>query len=74
MQDKWTNTKRQNFKRHWHSDMGKESMKLLEDLRQGELEAALREPTPDRVAERVHRAAGIDEAIQHIQALINTAK
>lgn len=45
-------------------------MKILTDAKQAELEAAIYEPTPERVAERVHRAAGIDEVIQMITALI----
>ena len=68
-QSQWTEAYRQNFKRFWESDMGKDSKQILTDLKQGELDAALKEPTPERVAERVHRAAGIDEAIQYIQAL-----
>jgi len=69
--DKWTETHRRNFKKHWESELGQESMKILTDAKQAELEAAIYEPTPERTAERVHRAAGIDEVIQMITALIN---
>lgn len=69
--DKWTDTHRRNFKKHWESELGQESMKILTDAKQAELEAAIYEPTPERVAERVHRAAGIDEVIQMITALTN---
>ena len=70
--DKWTDTHRRNFRRYWEQDLGKESKQIIADLKQAELEAAIHEPTPERVAERVHRAAGIDEILQTIEAL--TAK
>jgi hypothetical protein len=52
--------------------MGKESKQILADLKQIELEKALTEPTGERIAERIHRAAGIDEVIQTIEALTKT--
>ena len=70
--DKWTATHRRNFKRFWEQDIGKESKQILADLKQIELEKALTEPTGERIAERIHRAAGIDEVIQTIEALTKT--
>lgn len=69
--DKWTATHRRNFKRFWEQDMGKESKQILADLKQIELDKALTEPTAERIAERIHRAAGIDEVIQTIEVLTN---
>lgn len=71
---KWTDTHRRNFKRFWAQDLGQESKQIIADLKQAELEAALMEPTPERVAERVHRAAGIDEVLQTLEALMIVKK
>ena len=69
--DKWTDTKRRNFKRFWESDMGKESMQLLEDLKEQKMEQALRESEKGEsyIAQRIHEASGIDYAIQTIISL-----
>lgn len=64
--DKWSATKRRNFKKFWESDMGLESMQILEDLKQHYLSQALTLTDNEQIAARIHKAAGIDEAIQYI--------
>ena len=69
--DKWTATHRRNFKRFWNEDLGKESMQILEDLKQKNIEEALTLTDKDQIAAKIYKAAGIDEAIQYITALAN---
>ena len=64
--DKWSQTKRRNFKQFWTSDMGLESMKILEDLKQQYLSETLTLTDNEQIAAKIHKAAGIDEAIQYI--------
>ena len=67
--DKWSATKRRNFKRFWNDEMGRESMKILEDLRQQKLAEALTLTDNEQIVATIHKAAGIDEAIQYIVSI-----
>ena len=67
--DKWSATKRRNFKRFWNDEMGQESMKILEDLKQQKLTEALTLTDREQIAANVQKAAGIDEAIQYIVSI-----
>lgn len=70
MDKKWSETKRRNFKKFWDSEMGKESMQLLEELRDMKLDRALHATVnPQYLTEQVTQASGIDEAIQYIVSL-----
>ena len=74
MMDKWSQTKRRNFKRFWNDELGRESMQILEDLKQHHLTEALTLTDNEQIAASVHKAAGIDEAIQYIVGIYADTK
>lgn len=69
--EKWSQTKRRNFKRFWKDEMGKESMQILEDIKQRHLNEAITLTDNEQIAATIYKAAGIDEAIQYITSLMN---
>lgn len=67
--EQWTKAHQKLFKQFWNSDLGKESKQILYDLKNTELDAALKATTSEEITARVNRAAGIDEAIAYIESL-----
>lgn len=61
--DKWPEAKKALFRDFWRSEMGKESLALIEDQRQDELDKALlsaKSGKSDDIEQHLYRAAGID--------------
>ena len=67
--DKWTDTHRRNFKRYWAQELGQESLKIIQDLKQAKIDQALTLKDDKEIAAKMHEAAGIDEVLQYIFAL-----
>jgi hypothetical protein len=76
--DKWSNTKKTNWRRFWASEMGEEAIKVITEMRDSELERALIEAhnpaAGDTIENYVKRAAGIDSVIQMITLTTKTLK
>lgn len=61
--DKWSKAKKALFRDFWRTDMGRESLALIQELKQEQLDRALlsaKSGKSDDIDECLYRAAGID--------------
>lgn len=70
----WDKAKLADWKRMWESDMGKEALNKMKQLKDLCLDSALKESNSDAINFYVGRAAGIDLVMIDIQTGIEAAE
>lgn len=70
----WDNAKLAEWKKFWESEMGKEALSKINDLREMALNLALQQSSSDAITYYVGRAAGIDLVLTDIRTGIEAAE
>lgn len=70
----WDNAKLAEWKKHWESEMGKEAIAKIKQLKEMALDLAIQQSNTEAITYYVGRAAGIDLVLTDIQTGITAAE
>lgn len=81
MQD-WSDSRKKNWLGFWDSDLGEETMQMIESLRDVDMQEALQKASSkisdgdakENISKAVYRAAGVDEVVTMLRTVIMNLK